>query len=210
MYIDTVTHGGGGGCVWLPGGHWGGSWCSFSSFDGEWTSVSLIWRPPSISFLSSRDFCYCYCRRNTGVYLVGFPMWILPIASLGCHLTCSSEPFISYKWVVRANLIKFMVFFLWDYNIFGGGGTGVWKSESCANEAGALPCEPHYFLNRVFPLCLDQPKPLSSYYASQISWDDRHATPLLAIGWDGVLWTFCPGWPLTMILPIFVSLVVGL
>jgi hypothetical protein len=43
------------------------------------------------------------------------------------------------------------------------------------------------------------------FYTSQGSWDDRHAPPWPAIGWDGVLWIPCVNWPRNVILPILAS-----
>jgi hypothetical protein len=42
-------------------------------------------------------------------------------------------------------------------------------------------------------------------YASFSSWDDRCIPSRPIIGWDGVSWTFCWGWPGTTILPISAS-----
>jgi hypothetical protein len=44
------------------------------------------------------------------------------------------------------------------------------------------------------------------FVGSWLSWEGRCIPLYLAIGWDGVLWTFCPGWPQTGILQIFASL----
>jgi hypothetical protein len=41
--------------------------------------------------------------------------------------------------------------------------------------------------------------------ASQVAWDKRHIPLCPANGWDGVLWTFCLGWPQTLILLISAS-----
>jgi hypothetical protein len=38
------------------------------------------------------------------------------------------------------------------------------------------------------------------FCTSTCSWDDRSAPLQLVIGWDGISWTFCPGWPRTTIL----------
>jgi hypothetical protein len=42
-------------------------------------------------------------------------------------------------------------------------------------------------------------------YASHCSWNDRQSPLYLAIGWDRVSWTICPGWPWTVILLISAS-----
>jgi hypothetical protein len=41
--------------------------------------------------------------------------------------------------------------------------------------------------------------------ACPCSWDARNAPLHAAIGWDGVLWVFWPGWPWIMIFPISTS-----
>jgi hypothetical protein len=51
---------------------------------------------------------------------------------------------------------------------------------------------------------LDHSSPIC---ASWCSWDDRWVPLHTAIDWDGVLGTFCLGWPWTTILPISTSLV---
>jgi hypothetical protein len=40
---------------------------------------------------------------------------------------------------------------------------------------------------------------------SHIAGGDKHVPPCPAIGWDVVLWMFCPDWPWTAILPISTS-----
>jgi hypothetical protein len=42
-------------------------------------------------------------------------------------------------------------------------------------------------------------------YTSYPCWDDRHVLRCPAIGWDRSLWTFCPGWPWTVIFLILAS-----
>jgi hypothetical protein len=42
-------------------------------------------------------------------------------------------------------------------------------------------------------------------YASQNRWDHKHMPLYPATGWDGVFWTFCLGWPWTVILLISTS-----
>jgi hypothetical protein len=46
---------------------------------------------------------------------------------------------------------------------------------------------------------LDYDSPL---YASHSSWDNRHMPPHPAIDWNGILQTFCLGWPWTNTFPI--------
>jgi hypothetical protein len=58
-----------------------------------------------------------------------------------------------------------------------------------------------YFLNRVSHLCLGQPGLRSSCLCS--SWNDSTCQCIyLFIGWNGVLWTFCPGWSSWSLSPI--------
>jgi hypothetical protein len=65
-----------------------------------------------------------------------------------------------------------------------------------------------YFSDRVLCFCLGlalhHNPPI---YASQVAWI---TVPPHPVCWDGVLLTFCPGWPWTVILPNSVSQVTGI
>jgi hypothetical protein len=63
----------------------------------------------------------------------------------------------------------------------------------------------HYLSNRISHLFTGLPGYCFSYFCFSHSWNDRHTLPHPTIGWDGVLQTFCPGWPPTAIVLISAS-----
>lgn len=112
---QTEFHSGGG--IWLPGGHCSGFYYSCFNFDGGQTSVSLAPRPPSKSFPPGNF--PCSYGRNTVAHPKGKPkVWILPVTSLGCQLTCSSVFLFSCNWAIGACLIKFPFSYLVDSDGF--------------------------------------------------------------------------------------------
>jgi hypothetical protein len=65
-----------------------------------------------------------------------------------------------------------------------------------------------YFSDRVSSLCLGRPGLQSSYLSNNRNYRQTLLHPDLL--WDGVLLTFCLGWPSTMRLLISASLVAGI
>jgi hypothetical protein len=61
------------------------------------------------------------------------------------------------------------------------------------------------FFNRVLYLCPGPPGPQSSYLCFPWSWEWQACHTQLFIGWYGVSWTFCLGWPEIMILSVTTS-----